>query len=176
MATKVGFQLESSLASKHLTDAEFIKGGYFVVDTYENLTATGDAAKYIPATATQDGTIIKGSLCYVTGTEENPVNKFYQYNGTEWVEANLGGSGGGTAQDGLIYIEPIDDGTQTVVIENKQSKVKFYHSEEYDEAKLTVDDKKVLTEEDIFGDDVLFILESEGADVQLVTLDKTKLV
>jgi hypothetical protein len=134
-----------------------IEGGYFAIDSIAN----------IPSYAN-----VLGTLCYVTGTEENPVNKFYQYNGTEWVEADLGGK----ELEGLLYKETLDDGTQTVVIENEQSKVKFYHSEEYDEAKLTIDDKKVLTEEDLFGDDVLFILESEGADVQLVTLDKTKLV
>lgn len=32
--TYVGFQLASSLATKHLTDADFIKGGYLVVDSY----------------------------------------------------------------------------------------------------------------------------------------------
>ena len=77
-ATKVGFQLASSLASKHLTDAEFIKGGFFVVDTYANLTATGDNTKFYVANGDQDGTIVEGSLCYCTGDK-----KFYQYNGTE---------------------------------------------------------------------------------------------
>ena len=75
MATKVGFQLESSLASKHLTDAEFIKGGYLVV----NSIAERDSL--VVATESTDGTIIKGSLCYCTADEV-----FYQYNGTSWIE------------------------------------------------------------------------------------------
>lgn len=150
-------------ADNVVVEGKYVKGGYVVATTIEER----DSLK-----GSTGENIIKGSLCYVTGTEENPVNKFYQYNGTEWVEADLGGK----ELEGLLYKETLDDGTQTVVIENEQSKVKFYHSEEYDEAKLTIDDKKVLTEEDLFGDDVLFILESEGADVQLVTLDKTKLV
>jgi hypothetical protein len=70
-ATKVGFQLASSLASKHLTDAEFIKGGYLVVDTVDSMNTLPKA------TTTDDGIIIKGSLCYVTNEA-----KFYQYNGT----------------------------------------------------------------------------------------------
>ena len=81
--TKVGFQLASSLASKHLTDAEYIKGGYFVVGTYANL------AGYAAATASNDGTIVNGSLCYCQAD-----GKFYQYklkaNSTteyEWKEA-----------------------------------------------------------------------------------------
>ena len=78
--TKVGFQLGSSLGSKHLTDAEYIKGGYFVVDTYNNLTS-----KYTIATSTADGTIIEGSLCYC---QED--SKFYQFDGTNWLEAKLG--------------------------------------------------------------------------------------
>ena len=36
-ATKVDFQLASSLASKHLTDAEFIKGGFFVISNTSEL-------------------------------------------------------------------------------------------------------------------------------------------
>ena len=69
--TKVGFQLGSSLASKHLTDAEYIKGGYFVVAKYSDL------AGYSVATGSADGTIVEGSLCYC---QED--NKFYQYTGT----------------------------------------------------------------------------------------------
>ena len=84
--TKVGFQLGSSLGSKHLTDAEYIKGGYFVVDTYANLTAKDSNGKYLnysPSTATEDGTIVEGSLCYCQAD-----NKFYQFNGEEWIEAD----------------------------------------------------------------------------------------
>ena len=79
-ATKVGFQLESSLASKHLTDAIFIKGGYFVVAS----TVERDALKVV--TATEDGTVVAGSLCYCQAD-----GKFYQYTGTEWGETTFGG-------------------------------------------------------------------------------------
>lgn len=80
MATQVGFQLESSLASKHMTDAEYIKGGYIVVETI----AERDALPIYDGTATPvvDGIIVKGSLVYVAGT----VNKSYRYDGTAWVE------------------------------------------------------------------------------------------
>lgn len=74
MATKVGFQLESSLASKHLTDAEFIKGGYLVVESTAEMNA-------LPvSTDTTDGTIVKGSLCYCQLDDT-----FYIYNGNSWV-------------------------------------------------------------------------------------------
>lgn len=80
MATQVGFQLESSLASKHMTDAEYIKGGYIVVET----TAERDALPIYDDTTSPvtDGIIVKGSLVYVAGT----VNKSYRYDGTSWVE------------------------------------------------------------------------------------------
>ncbi len=58
MATKLGFSIESSLASKHLTDAKYIKGGFCVVDTI----AERDAL--VVATETQDGTIVDGSECF----------------------------------------------------------------------------------------------------------------
>lgn len=78
-ATKVGFQLASSLASKHLTDAEFIKGSYFVVDTVANRDAM------TVATSTVDGTIVKGSLCFCQAT-----NKYYVFNGSNWEEKVFG--------------------------------------------------------------------------------------
>lgn len=78
--TKVAFQLGSSAASKHLTDAEYIQGGYFVVDTYTNLITN-----YSVATAETDGTIIEGSLCYCVADD-----KFYQYKTTGWEEAKMG--------------------------------------------------------------------------------------
>lgn len=94
MATKLGFSIESSLASNHLTDAKYIKGGFFVVKD----TATRDAL--VVATDTQDGTIEDGSFCFCKADR-----KFYQYDGREvdgvvkgWVEKDFsegGGSGGG---------------------------------------------------------------------------------
>jgi hypothetical protein len=77
--TKVGFQLASSLASKHLTDAEFIKGSYFVVST----VAERDGMTV--ASSTVDGTIVVGSLCYCADTK-----KFYQYTATGWAEKSFG--------------------------------------------------------------------------------------
>ena len=83
--TKVGFQLASSLASKHLMDAEFIKGGYLTVNTIEERNA-------LPiVTEETDGIVIHGSLCYCVED-----STFYQYNGNSWEEVNFG-SGGGTA-------------------------------------------------------------------------------
>ncbi len=79
MATQLGFPIESSLKSKHLTDAEFIKGGYLVVNTITERDA-------LPiATETTDGVIVEGSLCYCTAD-----SKFYQYNGTAWAEKEFG--------------------------------------------------------------------------------------
>lgn len=77
MATKLGFSIESSLASKHLTDADYIKGGYFIVDKFSDL------AGYKVATADQDGTIVDGSKCFC---REDRIH--YRYDGTvsEWVE------------------------------------------------------------------------------------------
>jgi len=80
MATQVGFQLESSLASKHLTDATYIKGGYLTV---ANITERNALPVY---TETSDGIIVKGSLVYVQSEE-----LFYQYNGTAWADASFGG-------------------------------------------------------------------------------------
>lgn len=48
-----------------------VKGGYFVTDTIANIPSWSN---------------VVGTLCYVTGTATAPVNKFYQYNGTSWVE------------------------------------------------------------------------------------------
>ena len=75
MATKVGFQLESSLASKHLTDAIFIKGGYFVVSTSKERDSLSVANE------TVDGTIIEGSLCFC---QED--STFYQFKDGSWRE------------------------------------------------------------------------------------------
>jgi hypothetical protein len=48
-----------------------VSGGYFVIDTIDN----------IPSHAKKTG-----QLCYVTGTTAKPVNKFYQYDGSSWIE------------------------------------------------------------------------------------------
>ena len=79
---KVGFQLGSSLASKHLLDAQYIKGTYTVVNSLEERNA-------LPvATVNNDGVILKGSLVYVINEEI-----LYIYNGSEYEELELGGSG-----------------------------------------------------------------------------------
>lgn len=83
-ATKVGFQLASSLASQHLTDAEFIKGGYLVIDSLSKITL--GSPDYLPvADGSNDGIIVEGSLCYCTADA-----KFYQYNNGVWAEKEFG--------------------------------------------------------------------------------------
>lgn len=77
--TKVGFQLASSLASKHLTDAEFIKGSYFVANTVAERNAMSVAS------GNNDGTIVVGSFCYCVDTA-----KFYQYTSSGWIEKTFG--------------------------------------------------------------------------------------
>lgn len=65
----------------YLIDSKNVKGSYIV-------TASITERDKLPA-----ATIIKGSLCFC---QED--SKFYQYNGSSWSEANLGGSAsGGTA-------------------------------------------------------------------------------
>lgn len=79
---KVGFQLGSSLASKHLIDAQYIKGSYTVVNSLEERNA-------LPvATVDNDGVILKGSLVYVISEEI-----LYIYNGSEYEELEFGGGG-----------------------------------------------------------------------------------
>jgi hypothetical protein len=62
--TEAAFRLKSILGSRHLTDAEFIKGGYMVFDTIGSRDAappyTGDDAD-----GSKDGVILVGSFCYV---------------------------------------------------------------------------------------------------------------
>jgi hypothetical protein len=53
---------------------EAVKGGYFVTPSVE-ITSEGEEGK-IP-----DYACVTGTLCYCTGD-----SKFYQYNGTNWVE------------------------------------------------------------------------------------------
>ena len=65
-------------ADNIVVDGRYVKGGYVAVAT----TAERDALK-----GDNGENIVAGSLCYVTGTTDTPINKFYQYNGTEWVEA-----------------------------------------------------------------------------------------
>lgn len=57
---------------QYLLDAKNVKGGYITVVDIASRDALPKA------------TIVKGSLCYVTGTDDTPVNEFYQYNGHAW--------------------------------------------------------------------------------------------
>lgn len=141
-ATKVGFQLASSLASKHLTDAEFIKGGFFVVDTYANLTATGDNTKFYIANGEQDGTIVEGSLCYCTGDK-----KFYQYKDAAWVEADLGG--GVTSYNDLTD-KPIELSGSDYVIKDPagENRVKVNGEGIVVDGTLEIDDKLSISSDD----------------------------
>lgn len=59
-----------------------VRGGYFVTESTD-ITSTGEAGK-IP-----DYACVTGALCYCTGTTSTPINKFYQYNGTSWVESSI---------------------------------------------------------------------------------------
>lgn len=101
---KVGFQIGSSLASKHLIDSQYIKGSYMVVQTVAERNA-------LPvATVENDGVIQDGSLVFVVDSK-----KLYIYDSsraTPWKEVDLGGGGGGTSdylylndEDGLVYIQ-----------------------------------------------------------------------
>ena len=69
----ISFTMASNLDSKHLTDACYIKGGYFVVKEYKDLS------DYTVATAEQPGTIIEGSMCYC---QEDKTH--YMFDGTSW--------------------------------------------------------------------------------------------
>lgn len=64
-------------ADNVVVEGKYVKGGYVAVTT----TTERDALK-----GANGENIIAGSLCYVTGTADNPINKFYQYNGEEWTE------------------------------------------------------------------------------------------
>ena len=102
---KVGFQLASSLASKHLLDAQYIKGTYMVVQTQVERDA-------LPvATQNNDGVIIGGSLVYVT-----ELNKLFIYDITgdtpAWTELSLNG---GSGSEYLYY----DDETEKVYIKDE---------------------------------------------------------
>ena len=83
MAEQWGFQINSSLASQHLTDAKYVQGGYIVVATEADRDAlpvkTGD-------TAATDGVVVNGSLVYVSDD-----SKAYRWNGTAWCEESSGG-------------------------------------------------------------------------------------
>lgn len=72
-------------ADNVVVESKYVKGGYVVVTT---LTER-DALK-----GTSGENIVNGSLCYCQAD-----SKFYQYNGTTWVEANLGSGGGGGGAD-----------------------------------------------------------------------------
>ena len=74
-------------ADNVVVEGKYVKGGYVTVTTL----AERDTLK-----GTNGENIIKGSLCYVTGTESAPVNKFYQYNGTDWVERTFATTVGAT--------------------------------------------------------------------------------
>ena len=62
-------------ASGTVASAIDIEGGYFPVTSLNDIP---DHAKVL------------GALCYVTGTAEKPINKFYQYDGEDWVEKEFG--------------------------------------------------------------------------------------
>ena len=75
-------------ADNIVVEGKYVKGGYVVV---ANITER-DALK-----GNSGENIIKGSLCYC---QED--SKFYQYDGSNWAEANLGGNS--NYHDGDVYV------------------------------------------------------------------------
>ena len=68
-------------ADNVVVEAKYVKGGFVVVSsTDERNGLKGDSGE----------NIVTGSLCYCTAD-----STFYQYNGSSWQSANLGGGGGG---------------------------------------------------------------------------------
>ena len=55
-------------ADNVVVEGKYVKGGYFVIDTYENLSKLKTS---------DDKTIINGSLCYCTSKAA-----FFQYSGS----------------------------------------------------------------------------------------------
>lgn len=70
-----------------------VEGGYFVIDTKENIP---------------DYACITGTLCYFTGK-----SKFYQYNGSDWEEANLVSKSGPISQLYLVSSEDPKEETKS---------------------------------------------------------------
>lgn len=67
---------------QHLTNAKYILGGYFVVDTYNELFA--DKMLVAESLNAESGTIIEGSLCYC-----REKSAFYFFNGVSWTTADI---------------------------------------------------------------------------------------
>lgn len=80
MATQVGFQLESTLASKHLLDSNNIKGSYYTVEDLEELNS-------LPIfTNNSDGIIVDGCFAYVNTIPSTGKSNFYYYKNNQWNE------------------------------------------------------------------------------------------
>ena len=86
-ATQVAFVLESFKTSKHLTGAEFLLGGYSVVETI----AERNALPIYPQEE-NDGVIVNGSVVFVSNDTAASNNGFYQYNGSAWMPLFKGAS------------------------------------------------------------------------------------
>lgn len=69
-------------ADNVVVDGKYVKGGFVVVSS----TTERDALK-----GSSGENIVNGSLCYCTGD-----SKFYQYNGTQWVEKTFGATSDAT--------------------------------------------------------------------------------
>lgn len=91
MAIKINTNLQNDYDG-YLLDAENVKGSMINVDAVANLPS-GSA------------TIVNGSVAFVRDTK-----KFYTYNGSSWVEIEMGG-GSQTSGNGMVIVE-IDYETQ----------------------------------------------------------------
>jgi hypothetical protein len=74
MALTINTNIVNDTESGYVLDAKNIKGGYFIVGQNPN--------DIIDFNIIPSGIKVNGSLCYCTAD-----SKFYQYNGTDWVEA-----------------------------------------------------------------------------------------
>lgn len=81
-----------------IVDANNIKGGFYQVRTVEERNAIPDVRKK------------PGMLCFCEIGEEEAENQLYQWTGTEWLVANLGGGGieSVQSQEEMFAIKPID--------------------------------------------------------------------
>lgn len=77
MALTINTNIVNNTEGGYVLDAKNVKGGYFTVDSNPN--------EITDFSLLPRDTKVEGSLCYCTAD-----SKFYQYNGTSWVEKEFG--------------------------------------------------------------------------------------